>query len=356
MAELKWRIGEYTAGLKISRNTQQLAYQTTNLYQVSRAMRRTALSLTALGDYVGSLTQLNRARELLNVCGMTSGILDHMISHSQAEIYLRKSEYVEARSIHAMTLQDTRLDPSAESYGFALLNLSEIDILIGATKETVHLTLGRARKIFTAVKYHPVVAYCDMVSADLDLKEGNETSAKTLFQNYLKSAWAKNTEGVTYCMERLADVSKWPIEFHGKAKWPVLYLCHAHMSREKLAFYKALLFIGDLFIDEDEATAQNLFIVALEGSHLWMFTAAELSACCDLAIWRKRRETLLKRQSYGNWLEHCLNARSRPKMLQQLTCGLWLWNKVIRGPLPSSQSYIPLISPSRRMKRPPKFQ
>ncbi|KAJ7035981.1 hypothetical protein C8F04DRAFT_1258342 [Mycena alexandri] len=37
------------------------------------------------------------------------------------------------------------------------------------------------------------------------------------------------------------------------------------MSREKLEFYKALLFIGDLLIDEDEATAQNIFVVALEG-------------------------------------------------------------------------------------------
>ncbi|KAJ7754800.1 hypothetical protein B0H16DRAFT_1722506 [Mycena metata] len=37
------------------------------------------------------------------------------------------------------------------------------------------------------------------------------------------------------------------------------------MSKEKLAFYKALLFIGDLFIDVDEVTAENLFIVALEG-------------------------------------------------------------------------------------------
>ncbi|KAJ7030282.1 hypothetical protein C8F04DRAFT_1186913 [Mycena alexandri] len=37
------------------------------------------------------------------------------------------------------------------------------------------------------------------------------------------------------------------------------------MSREKLALYKALFFIGDLFINEDEATAYSLFTVALEG-------------------------------------------------------------------------------------------
>ncbi|KAJ7717788.1 hypothetical protein B0H16DRAFT_434441 [Mycena metata] len=265
MAELKWRIGDYTTALNISRNAQQLAYQTTNLYQVSRTMHITALSLIGLGDYVGDLTQLNRAKELLSVCGITSGSLYHSISTCQAEIHLQKSEYAEARSIHAMTLQNTLLDPPSDSSGFALLNLSEIDVLIGAIKETVHLTLHRARGILTDLKNPRATAYCDMISADLDLREGNETSARTLFQDCLQSIWAKDTEGVTYCLERLADVSKWPTKFHQQAKWPMLYLCYAYMSREKLAFHKALLFIGDLFINVDQVTAQSLFIVALEG-------------------------------------------------------------------------------------------
>ncbi|KAJ7737687.1 hypothetical protein B0H16DRAFT_102522 [Mycena metata] len=56
MAEHKWRIGDYITALSISRNAQQLAYQTINLYQVSRAMHKTALSLADLGDYWLSLS------------------------------------------------------------------------------------------------------------------------------------------------------------------------------------------------------------------------------------------------------------------------------------------------------------
>ncbi|KAJ7028895.1 hypothetical protein C8F04DRAFT_48123 [Mycena alexandri] len=163
-----------------------------------------------------------------------------------------------------LTLQDALLDPSSTTCAVALLNLSEIDVLIGAVKETVHLTLAQAREILTDMK-NGLVTYCDMISGALDLRERNETSARTLFQDCLKSAWGKDTQGVIYCLERLADVSKWSIEFHGQEKWPVLYLCSAHISREKLAFYKALLFIGDLFMEVDQVTAQNLFIVALEG-------------------------------------------------------------------------------------------
>ncbi|KAJ7763293.1 hypothetical protein B0H16DRAFT_1804266 [Mycena metata] len=235
-----------------------------NLYSVCKAMKITALSLTRLGDYASAGTQLTRGRELLSMCGITSGQLYHNIMTSEAEIHLQKSEYSEARSIYTMTLQDPLLEPDSGSCGIALLNLSEIDVLISTTKEPVHLNLQRAQKIFTGMEHLLCTRYCTMILADLNLTEGNVAAAKTQFQECLKSAWATDTQAVTYCLERLADTSRWPLEL-GQATWPVLYLCHAHMSREKLVFYKALLFIGDLFIDVDEVTAENLFIVALEG-------------------------------------------------------------------------------------------
>ncbi|KAJ7735033.1 hypothetical protein B0H16DRAFT_135592 [Mycena metata] len=264
MADFKWRIGDFKSSLAISKDGHQLAYQAADFYQVSITMHITALSLTALGDYIGSLTQLTRARELLSLCGITSGHLYHHIMTSQAEIHLQKSEYAKARSIYAMILQDNLLDSSSSLYGFALLNLSLISVLIGATTDTVHHTLDQAQEIFTGVKHQLGIVCCTTILADFNLREGNEASAKTQFQNCLKSAWGTDTEVVSYCLERLADISRWPIELR-QATWPVLYLCHAHISKEKLAFYKALLFIGDLFINMDEATAESLFIVALEG-------------------------------------------------------------------------------------------
>ncbi|KAJ7712272.1 hypothetical protein B0H16DRAFT_578832 [Mycena metata] len=291
MAHLKCFTGDYIAALNMGRNAQQLGYQTGALYPVSRAMHITASSLTGLGDYMGAVTQFTKARELLSICGITSGQLHHGILNSQARIHLEKSEYAEARSIYVMHLQDNLLDPSSQFNGFALLNLSMIGVLIGATTNTVHLTLDRAQEIFTGMKHHLGTMYCTIILADLNLTEGNQASAKTQFQNCLKSAWATDTQAVTYCLERLADISRWQIELR-QVTWPVLYLCHAHMSREKLAFYKALLFIGDLFIDVDKVAAESLFIVALEG-FTFMDVHRSRAQCMlrlgDLA--QKKRET-----------------------------------------------------------------
>lgn len=115
-------------------------------------MNFTAFSLTSLGDYIGALTQLAGAKELFSMCGIIRGNLYHSIMTSQAEIHLQKSEYADARSIYAMTLQDSLLDPNSSSYGYALLNLSEVGVLVGATTDTVHRTLDRAQEIFTGVK------------------------------------------------------------------------------------------------------------------------------------------------------------------------------------------------------------
>ncbi|KAJ7732013.1 hypothetical protein B0H16DRAFT_1468818 [Mycena metata] len=264
IAEFRWRIGDFKSSLPISRKAHQLAYQAADLYSVSRAMRITASSLTCLGDYKGALSQLTRAMELLSMCGITRGQMHHNILNAQAEIHLQKSEYAEARSIYAMNSQDNLLNPSSEFNGLALLNLSLISVLIGATVATVHLTLDRAQEIFTDMKHHSCTMYCNMILADLNLTGRNAASAKTQFQDHLKSFWSTDTEGVSYCLERLADISRWPLELR-QAKWPVLYLCHSHMSKDKLAFYKALLFLADLFIDVDEPTAESLFLVTLEG-------------------------------------------------------------------------------------------
>jgi uncharacterized small protein (DUF1192 family) len=67
---------------------------------------------------------------------MSHGYLDHQIMTTQAEIHRLKSEYVEAHSIHNSILVEASIqDP--HSYGFALLNVTEIDVLIGAPKDDV---------------------------------------------------------------------------------------------------------------------------------------------------------------------------------------------------------------------------
>ncbi|KAJ7181088.1 hypothetical protein C8R46DRAFT_1319671 [Mycena filopes] len=262
IAWFKWRSGDYAAALALGRHTKQLAYQATNLFAASTALNMCTTSLTSLGDYPNAMMEINKGKELTSLCGMTSSHVHHNFLNLEAEIHLCKSEYTEARQIYATNLQESGLDPSAESYVIALLSIAQIDIIIGTRKELVRGTLETAYK--TSVNTHLLrgQTWRDLLSGHLDLREGNPASAKAAFQDCLIS---EDSDAVIYSLEQLADVAQWPTKFADEGKWPVLYLGQAHKTKDKLGLSKALLFTADLFIEDDEITSQSLLTVALEG-------------------------------------------------------------------------------------------
>jgi hypothetical protein len=178
-----------------------------------------------------------------------------------AELHLLKSEYTEARSIHTQLLQLSDLDPIL--YACTLVNIAEIDVIVGAAEEEVQQNLKEAKGIFSTTKhFHPIV---DIILADLKLREGHNLSASTLFQQCLKSNWGIQNAVVSFALGRFANRNRWQgVEY--TITWPVVYLVHAQRCKEKLAVYKSLLFLGDVFIVRgDDQTATSLFVVALEG-------------------------------------------------------------------------------------------
>jgi hypothetical protein len=97
------------------------------------------------------------------------------------------------------------------------------------------------------------------------LREGDVADAKMLICKNFKTSWGKNSDVVNRCLELLADVTQWN-GFHGISNWPTVLLVHSFKSKEKLGIYKALQFLGDSFLaQDDEDTAASLFTVALEG-------------------------------------------------------------------------------------------
>jgi hypothetical protein len=182
--------------------------------------------------------------------------------NKQAEIHRLKSEYVEARSIHTGILEGTSIQ-EPHSYGFALLNVAEIDVLIGAPKDDVQRNCDRARKVLDTVGRVEGVMMCDVILADLYLREGNSLAAKTILKRCLKVTLHSQVQ--TYCLERLGDTSCWGY-LHGMWSWMTVFLVHSLKRKEKLGIYKALQFLGDLFLSQEvKHTAISLFTVALEG-------------------------------------------------------------------------------------------
>jgi tetratricopeptide (TPR) repeat protein len=224
---------------------------------------------------------------------MSSSQLDHSIMTHQAEIHKFKSEYIAARSIHFRILQETSVDQDFYAYGFALLNVAEIDVAIGSPMEDVQRVYEKAREIFSTRNLVIEITMCDTILADLYLREGNILEAKTNFKRCLKLS-VRHPEMMTYCLERLGNASCWGAP-NWMSGWTTVFLVHSVRQKEKLGIYKALEFFGDVFLAQgDEHTAISLFTVALEG-FTWMDVHRSRAECmCQIGDISKGQGDLLK--------------------------------------------------------------
>jgi tetratricopeptide (TPR) repeat protein len=267
IAQMELNAGHYMIAQSYACKGQHLANLPGDLYLGARALWIFGMCSGYFGNFPASTVHFQRAREFLGICGMSGSDLDYRITTSQAAVHLQKCEFAEARSIYTQIVKNTSIDHHFEGHAYALLNIAIIDVMIGATEQEVHQNLQTARLVFEKNKLPTEIICCDMILADFQFRERNNLAASTLFQKCLHLSWGKHNETVSYCLERLANVNRWNgREIHQKYKWPVVYLAFAQKSKEKLALQKALLFLGDVCVsDQNEDTAHTLFTVALEG-------------------------------------------------------------------------------------------
>jgi tetratricopeptide (TPR) repeat protein len=178
---------------------------------------------------------------------------------SQAEVHKSKSEYNEAHQIQTQILCEA-MDCDTYTHAFALLNLAEISVSIGAPRDNIEKTIENARHMLQTTLE---MTMCDTILAALYLREGETATAMTLFKRCLKS-W-EHQEVKSYCLERLANVNSWDA-VNQMSTWTTVFLVHALRSKEKLGINKALQFMGDVFLANDnEMTAVSLYTIALAG-------------------------------------------------------------------------------------------
>ncbi|KAF8205332.1 hypothetical protein K438DRAFT_2096588 [Mycena galopus ATCC 62051] len=256
--------GNYDVANDYATEAQRLSKLSANLYAEARAICFGAACSKHWGDYKKSAAQLYRASELLHICGMSGGILHHIITGSQAEIHLQKSEYTEARNIFCHIAETTSAKENSYSYAHALLKIGLIDTLIGGAEEDIHHNLNTAQDILQKSKYGSSLMHT-IVLAFLEFREGRFDVAMVKFQEGLHSSWGKDIGAKSLCLEQLANIKAWPASKQ-QDKWSIIYLVFAHKLKAKLDLHKALLFLGDVFsTNQDETTATNLYAVALAG-------------------------------------------------------------------------------------------
>ncbi|KAF8196282.1 hypothetical protein K438DRAFT_2122342 [Mycena galopus ATCC 62051] len=243
----EWRAGNYSVGIAYADRTYKLSE---NPMQEAYAHQLGAICLREIGDYKQSAARLDKIIEILHIRGISGGTFDQKTRRDQAAIHLLKSEYTEARKIFCEVATSTSAEQNSVSQAIALLNIALIDAVVQETGEDVYYKLNTVREI-NGHRTQGIV-FCDTAQAILELREGN-------FQKCLQSTW-----GTSLCLEQLANIKAWPSD-KWKAKWPIIYLAHAHRSKGKLDLHKALLFLGDAFIvNNGKDAAINLYQIALE--------------------------------------------------------------------------------------------
>ncbi|KAJ7787104.1 hypothetical protein B0H14DRAFT_3163428 [Mycena olivaceomarginata] len=262
MAIIKLHTGDTRMAEMHISEARRLAKLSGNLYVEAYTLGTSVSVMNCLGRYQESLAQARQGRKLLALCGIHRGTVHSHRSMDEAEVHMLKSEYNEARHIYLEVARNNDQDPFI--YACALSNIAQIDVIIGAVARDVAHNMNKAKEIFSSMDHQPGIGACKRNLADLALREGDPTSAKDMFQDCLNFVWGKPNDIASCCLESLADRNRWPGQF--TFTWPMVYVAHASRSKERLALHKALLFLGDVYIaQEDEATARSLFQVALEG-------------------------------------------------------------------------------------------
>ncbi|KAJ7768920.1 hypothetical protein B0H16DRAFT_1452851 [Mycena metata] len=140
--------------------------------------------------------------------------------------------------------------------------MAAVEVPMGVAYNVIHEKICASQAIFNRFGDKRMMTNCDMTQAALNLREGDMSTS--LFHKCLKFGLGRFSEIVNYCLETLADVTCWTS--HHDLSWTIVLLAHSLKVKEKLRIHKALQFMGDVHLMEnDEGTAVALFTVALEG-------------------------------------------------------------------------------------------
>ncbi|KAJ7315600.1 hypothetical protein DFH08DRAFT_1039809 [Mycena albidolilacea] len=301
VAWMKWQLGDYSAAQSAAYESQQLAISTGNVYCEAQSLCITAACLLPLGKYSQSIYLCDRAINLLGLC-------DHPGRGPQAEI--------EAYNIQTQIFYETSLILDLSYQGHTALNFAQLQMSMHAPKEEVQKNVDAAKPLIT--RDHRLVMFCAFLQGDLNLREGDFVDADIVLCKTLQVSWGNAADIVTSCLEVPADFVRWN-GFHGVSPWLTVFFAHSLKLREKLGIYKALQFLGDLFLaQDDEDTAVSLFTVALEGFTYMDIHRSRAECLLHLGDISKRHDDLLKAVELWEMARPLLERSSQAKQIKNI--------------------------------------
>ncbi|KAJ7933038.1 hypothetical protein B0H13DRAFT_1856639 [Mycena leptocephala] len=230
IAWINWQLGDYSAAQRYAQESQWQARISADLLNEAKALSVEAQTWTELGGYKQSMSLYNMARGCLARC-------DHGFVIGLAAVHLNKSEYAEAGSIYTQILEEVSMEQDPYRHALALFNLTEIHVQIDVPQDDVQRAIDVAKSMFNTIGDQRLEIGCDIVQAQLHLREQDFQRAKAILQDSIRISWGKHSDNVVDCLK---DAN--------------------------LGICKALQFLGVAFLTwGDEDTAVSLFSVALDG-------------------------------------------------------------------------------------------
>ncbi|KAJ7167991.1 P-loop containing nucleoside triphosphate hydrolase protein, partial [Mycena filopes] len=130
--------GKPTEALVYAQRAQRYAEELGDMVGQARALQSQSSYQVALGNFKLAKMLNRNARDLLEGGGLKGGQIDILAQQDEAEIYLLKTEYAQARKIHHSIATSGALGrPGTFALKFSDLNIALIDILIGADLDAV---------------------------------------------------------------------------------------------------------------------------------------------------------------------------------------------------------------------------
>ncbi|KAJ6586181.1 hypothetical protein B0H19DRAFT_1060325 [Mycena capillaripes] len=219
---LKYTVGDCAAGLAIAQEAQALAKVCGELRLEAEYVRLAMIFTSELGQKARAVGLCAESMNLLNLCGLSGTISDFEMLATQATIHLEQTEYRKAHESFSRVHDAIAVDIQPHLHVYALRNLCDLDIVLGAPRLHVQQRIHQGMSICSSHGYSMDMAFFQCLRADLELREGEGLAAMNSLVEVLKQMFGKDGDLDGFCLERLGALGQFH-EFHALGN----YVIHA---------------------------------------------------------------------------------------------------------------------------------
>ncbi|KAF7344728.1 NB-ARC domain-containing protein [Mycena venus] len=265
---IEYQRANYSKALHLAHETHRFGRALGNVRGELIGIRLQAMCYTSMGEFKQCMQCLKEGKELVVQAGLQGGQLEILLMGIEAEVYLLKTEYSDARRIQMAILHQTSKVLSPVDHAHALSNIAFLDIVTGACTDVVSRNLNAATTIFGNVPYPHGISISECFRTELRQREGDIAGARGEYMRMFAAAYNRNNQLVGFCLAKLADPTN-PVHSDTECeRWAIVFLAYTlrPQVRSRLLIHQALRCLGDvLWRQGADDTALNILELALEG-------------------------------------------------------------------------------------------